>query len=79
MHFPEEIERTKSVAVDTVLFDQVKYSISVYGEKQGKPIDINSVVKVPETIPEEKEVYPKGKRWVFGTPFSVLITYFFEV
>ncbi len=29
MHFPEEIERTKSVAVDTVLCDQVKYSILI--------------------------------------------------
>jgi len=29
MHFPEEIERTKSVAVDTVLRDQVKYSILI--------------------------------------------------
>ena len=29
MHFPEEIERSKSVAVDTVLRDQVKYSILI--------------------------------------------------
>ena len=29
MHSPEGIERTKSVAVDTVLRDQVKYSILI--------------------------------------------------
>ena len=29
MHFPEEIERTKIVAVDTVICDQAKYSILI--------------------------------------------------
>ena len=29
MHFPEEIERAKSVAVDTILCDQVKYLILI--------------------------------------------------
>ena len=30
MHSPEEIERSKTVAVDTVLCDQAKYSILIY-------------------------------------------------
>ena len=31
------------------------------GGKESKPIDITSVVKVPDTIPEGKEVLPEGK------------------
>ncbi len=30
MHFREEIERTKTVAVDTILYDQRKYSFFIY-------------------------------------------------
>ena len=35
------------------------------GGKDSKTIDETSVVNVPETITEEKEVLPKGKRLVF--------------
>ncbi len=31
------------------------------GGEESKPIDITSVVKVPDTIPEGKEVLPEGK------------------
>ncbi len=31
------------------------------GGKESKPIDITSVVKVPDTIPEGKEVLHEGK------------------
>ena len=42
---------------------QVQHLISLQstGGKESKPIDITSVVKVPDTIPEGKEVLPEGK------------------
>ena len=36
-------------------------SLKSMGGKESKPIDITSVVKVPDTIPEGKEVLPEGK------------------
>ena len=36
-------------------------SLKSTGGKESKPIDITSVVKVPDTIPEGKEVLPEGK------------------
>ena len=36
-------------------------SLHSTGGKESKPIDITSVVKVPDTIPEGKEVLPEGK------------------
>ena len=42
MHFPEEIERTKSVAVDTVLGDQVKYSILISLKNHLRLLLVNS-------------------------------------
>ena len=42
---------------------QVQHLISLKstGGKESKPIDITSVVNVPDTIPEGKEVLPEGK------------------
>jgi len=42
---------------------QVQHLISLKstGGKESKTIDITSVVKVPDTIPEGKEVLPEGK------------------
>ena len=42
---------------------QVQHLISLKstGGKESKPIDITSVAKVPDTIPEGKEVLPEGK------------------
>ena len=36
-------------------------SLRSTGGKESKPIDITSVVKVPDTIPDGKEVSPEGK------------------
>ena len=43
--------------------EQMQHLISLKstGGKESKPIDITSVVKVPDTIPEGKEVLPEGK------------------
>ena len=42
---------------------QVQHLISLKstGGKESKSIDISSVVNVPDTIPEGKEVFPEGK------------------
>ena len=36
-------------------------SLKSTGGKESKPIDITSIIKVPDTIPEGKEVLPEGK------------------
>ncbi len=36
-------------------------SLKSTGGKESKSIDITSIVNVPDTIPEGKEVLPKGK------------------
>ena len=39
-------------------------SLKSTGGKESKPIDMTSVVKVPDIIPEGKEVLPEGKEVV---------------
>jgi len=42
---------------------KLKFSNSSTGGKNSKTIDITSLIKVLDTIPEGKEVYLKEKRW----------------